>query len=113
MLQLIAALLAWTEEQKEQAGLMRPGGIVATGSMRLPQSPFRRTPSTPLLGSDSMMDPQSATSKESLAELWSEFLEREAQEGQMQRSRKSSVASPPPIERSVSGAGLGLVAEKE
>ncbi|KAF2100632.1 hypothetical protein NA57DRAFT_65081 [Rhizodiscina lignyota] len=110
VLQLIAALLSWTDEQKEQAGLARPGSVGAiTGSLRLPQSPFRRTPSTPSLGSDLMLDPQSATSKESLAELWSEFLEREAQEGKS-GSRKSSVTSPPSVvgDKEKGPSGLGL-----
>lgn len=114
VLQLIAALLSWTDEQKEQAGLARPGGTVATatGSLRLPQSPFVRSPSTPSLGADAMMNPPSATSKESLAELWSDFLEREAQEGRSPGSRRTSVTSPGPIERTMSGSGLGLIQEK-
>lgn len=48
--------------------------------LRVPLSPFRRTPSTPSL-SDSTFDNHAGGSKESLAELWSDFLEREAQEG--------------------------------
>ena len=46
VLQLIAALLAWTEEEREKAGLARPGSIASssagTGSLRLPQSPASR-----------------------------------------------------------------------
>ena len=52
VLQLIAALLGWTEEQREAAGLLRQGGgsfAGTTGSLKLPMSPFRRTPSTPSL----------------------------------------------------------------
>merc|ERR1712093_375326 len=85
VLQLIAALLGWNDEQREQAGLARPGGGGAsssmTGSLRLPGSPLvHRTPSTPALhhdyfGPDSAMSPGS---KETLSELWQDFLEREA-----------------------------------
>lgn len=93
VLQLIAALLAWNEQQKEQAGLLRQGSN--NESLRVPMSPFRRTPSTPALSTDFMGDSQSAgaTSKESLAELWSEFLEREAESGSVSAggSRRGSV----------------------
>lgn len=78
ILQLIAALLGWNEEQKEQAGLLRQGSL--QGSLRLPVSPFRRTPSTPSLSSDFVAESPTG-GKESLAELWSEFLEREAEAG--------------------------------
>ncbi|KIW52726.1 hypothetical protein PV05_08349 [Exophiala xenobiotica] len=85
VLQLIAALLGWNDEQREQAGLARPGGGGAsssmTGSLRLPGSPLvHRTPSTPALHHD-YFGPDSATSpgsKETLSELWQDFLEREA-----------------------------------
>ena len=80
ILQLIAALLGWSEEQKEQAGLVRQGSM-ASGSLRLPVSPFRRTPSTPSLSTDFVPDSPAGATKESLAELWSEFLEREAEAG--------------------------------
>lgn len=97
VLQLIAALLGWSEEQKEQAGLLRQGSMSLTGSLRVPVSPFRRTPSTPSLSTDfsSADSPASATTRESLAELWSEFLEREAEAGGGGgSSRRPSVASP-------------------
>jgi len=83
ILQLIAALLGWDEQQREQAGLLRQGTGVASagGSLRVPVSPFRRTPSTPTLGNDFIPDSPSVASRESLAELWSEFLEREAEAG--------------------------------
>jgi DNA repair exonuclease SbcCD ATPase subunit len=81
VLQLIAALLGWNEEQKEQAGLLRQGSL-ASGSLKLPVSPFRRTPSTPSLSTDFTPEsPAGGATKESLAELWSEFLEREAEAG--------------------------------
>ncbi|KAK4901820.1 hypothetical protein LTR27_001592 [Elasticomyces elasticus] len=101
ILQLIAALLGWDEQQKEQAGLLRTGSV-GTGSLRLPMSPFRRTPSTPSLSSDFVPESPSGASRESLAELWSEFLEREAETGG--GSRRESVAQ---SVRSVSVASQG------
>lgn len=98
ILQLIAALLGWDEQQREQAGLLRQGtGFSATGgSLRVPMSPFRRTPSTPSLsGEFSPISPAGET-RESLAELWSEFLEREAESGDAKAggsSRRGSVMS--------------------
>ncbi|OQO05302.1 hypothetical protein B0A48_09070 [Cryoendolithus antarcticus] len=89
ILQLIAALLGWTEQQKEQAGLLRAGA--GLGTLRLPVSPFRRTPSTPTLGEFVPESPGGA-SRESLAELWSDFLEREAEAGSVSGSRRGSVA---------------------
>nr|OQO30988.1 hypothetical protein B0A51_01227 [Rachicladosporium sp. CCFEE 5018] len=89
ILQLIAALLGWTEQQKEQAGLLRAGA--GLGTLRLPVSPFRRTPSTPTLGEFVPESPGGA-SRESLAELWSDFLEREAEAGSVGGSRRGSVA---------------------
>ena len=89
VLQLIAALLGWDAEQKEQAGLVRQGSMSA-GSLKVPLSPFRRGSSTTSLSTDfSAESPASATTKESLAELWSDFLEREAEAG---KSRAPSVA---------------------
>ena len=124
VLQLIAALLGWTEgvsslilcgrlaaylchivangipEQREQAGLARPGA--SNAQLRVPLSPFRRTPSTPSLANDFVTTPTSG-SRESLAELWSDFLDREAQEGGTNRresaaaaQRSISFTSPPP-----------------
>ncbi|KAH9881462.1 hypothetical protein IAQ61_000187 [Plenodomus lingam] len=83
-LQLISALLGWTDEQREQAGLARPGTSSSSASLRIPLTPFRRTPSTPSLHSaatDPMLMASSSSNKESLAELWQDFLEREAAEG--------------------------------
>lgn len=80
-------------EQKEQAGLARKGASASGGSLRLPISPFRRAPSTPALNSDHTLD--ASSSKESLAELWSDFLEREAQQGMSpDSSRRPSVLDP-------------------
>lgn len=96
-LQLISALLGWTDEQREQAGLARPGTSSTASGLRIPLSPFRRTPSTPSLNnmSDPMLMASSSSNKESLAELWQDFLEREAAEGK-NVSRRGSAASPPP-----------------
>jgi chromosome segregation ATPase len=98
VLQLIAALLAWDDAQRETAGLVRQGGsgfsilggnpgasggtgAGSTGSLRAPLSPFRRTPSTPTLVHEFPSDASGGAGKESLAELWSEFLDREAEAG--------------------------------
>jgi hypothetical protein len=89
ILQIIASLLNWTEEQKEQAGLARPGA--ASNSLRLPISPFHRTPSTPTLSSEFFTEPSG--NKESLADLWTGFLERSAEEGSAKDSRSGSVSS--------------------
>jgi hypothetical protein len=95
ILQIIAALLGWTDEQKEQAGLARPGA--SNNSIRLPMSPFHRTPSTPSLSSEFFPDTSSSReNRESLAELWTGFLERQAEEGSMPASRTGSMSSNAP-----------------
>ena len=66
-------------------------------------SPFRRTPSTPSLTSDHMLADGGA-SKETLAELWSDFLEREASDGTSD-SRRPSTASPS-VEKQPGGLGI-------
>ncbi|KAF2720806.1 hypothetical protein K431DRAFT_313092 [Polychaeton citri CBS 116435] len=93
VLQLIAALLSWDEQQKEQAGLLR-AGTGTLGTLKVPSSPFRRTPSTPSLSTDTFSPDgfSGPTSKESLAELWSDFLDREAQAGGA-TSRRGSISS--------------------
>lgn len=88
----MAGYLNWTDEQREQAGLARPG--TSSNSLRLPNSPFNRTPSSSALNTDIFSEPASARDKESLAELWAGFLERSAQEGVSDTpSRKDSVSS--------------------
>ncbi|KAK2735965.1 hypothetical protein FQN57_001038 [Myotisia sp. PD_48] len=78
ILQLIAALLGWTEEQREQAGLARPGASGNFNSLRLPKSSsMHKTPSSPSLATG-YFGSDMGTRKESLAELWSNFLERES-----------------------------------
>lgn len=98
ILQVIAGLLNWTDEQREQAGLARPG-TSSNNSLRLPTTPFHRTPSSPALNTEFFTEPTSATStsaKESLADLWAGFLERSVEEaagGGDTSSRKGSVSS--------------------
>ncbi|KAF2127226.1 hypothetical protein P153DRAFT_358844 [Dothidotthia symphoricarpi CBS 119687] len=110
-LQLISALLGWTEEQREQAGLARPGASSSSSALRLPMSPFRRVPSTPSLNSssDPMLMASSSSNKESLAELWQDFLEREAAEGKIGSRRESTASSSPMRNGNEKGAsGLGI-----
>ena len=97
ILQVIAGMLNWTEEQKEQAGLARPG--TSSSSLRLPASPFHRTPSTPSLNTEFFAESSGQTSKESLADLWAGFLERSVEEAAVSgsiagiSSRKGSMSS--------------------
>ncbi|ORY64091.1 uncharacterized protein BCR38DRAFT_206405 [Pseudomassariella vexata] len=92
ILQVIAGLLNWTDEQREQAGLARPG--TASNTLRLPTSPFHRTPSTPSLNTEFFSEPTPASAKESLADLWAGFLERSVEEASTgEGSRKGSVSS--------------------
>ncbi|PNS14890.1 hypothetical protein CAC42_2119 [Sphaceloma murrayae] len=113
ILQLISALLGWNDEQREQAGLSRPGATNA--ALRVPLSPFRRTPSTPSLSTD-MLGNSTGQSRESLAELWSDFLEREAEtgggskvtsrRGSIAASQRSASVTSPPLKGEQSGAGI-------
>jgi hypothetical protein len=94
ILQVIAGLLNWTEEQREQAGLARPGSV--THTLRLPPSPFHRTPSSPALNQEFFAEPTSASGRESLADLWAGFLERSVEEAGVSGkapSRKDSTSS--------------------
>ncbi|KAJ5740939.1 hypothetical protein N7493_000811 [Penicillium malachiteum] len=91
ILQLIAALLGWDDEQREQAGLARPGTSNQPGKLRVPGTPLR-TPSTPNLAG--YMDNGASATKEGLAELWSDFLEREAEEKQISSMRRGSHPGP-------------------
>ena len=95
----MAGFINFEIEQREQAGLARPGGASTSSGLRIPMSSFRRTPSTPSLNSisDPMLMASSSSNKESLAELWQDFLEREAAEGKDGVRRESgSATSPPP-----------------
>ncbi|KAI0163043.1 hypothetical protein BJ166DRAFT_525210 [Pestalotiopsis sp. NC0098] len=93
ILQVIAGLLNWTDEQREQAGLARPGA--SSNTLRLPHSPFHRTPSTPSLNTDFFSEPTpTSANRESLSDLWASFLERSAEEGKPgDGSRKGSGSS--------------------
>ncbi|KAL8366008.1 hypothetical protein RB595_004677 [Gaeumannomyces hyphopodioides] len=98
VLQVIAGMLNWSEEQKERAGLARPG--TSSSSLRLPASPFHRTPSTPSLNTEFFAESTSGqNSKESLADLWAGFLERSVEEAAVSgaiagmSSRKGSMSS--------------------
>ncbi|KAJ5587934.1 uncharacterized protein N7459_003699 [Penicillium hispanicum] len=91
ILQLIAALLGWDDEQREQAGLARPGTSNMPGKLRVPGTPLR-TPSTPNLATEFMDN--GASSKETLAELWSNFLEQEAEAGSVSTMRRGSHPGP-------------------
>ncbi|KAK2854384.1 hypothetical protein FQN49_005145 [Arthroderma sp. PD_2] len=96
ILQLIAALLAWTDEQREQAGLARPGTSGAFNNLRAPRSTsVFKTPSSPSLATG-YFGGNADTRKESLAELWSNFLEQEAQtEGKLRESGNESPLDKP------------------
>lgn len=119
----MSAILAWTEEQQESAGLARPGAshqsINPNLSLRLPLGPFGRRVSSsasfhqPLFSASStslssMQEVTSPSGRESLSELWSGFLEREAMEGSggggggQRRLSTSSAAS------ATGGGGGGL-----
>ncbi|KAK3903851.1 hypothetical protein C8A05DRAFT_14210 [Staphylotrichum tortipilum] len=107
ILQIMAGLLTWSDEQREKAGLARPGAASATtaaptssgnghGLLRLPSSPFHRTPSSPALSSDFFAEPTPVThagGKESLADLWASFLEQSVDEAAGGGGRKDSVGS--------------------
>ncbi|KZZ97188.1 golgi matrix protein [Ascosphaera apis ARSEF 7405] len=99
VLQLIGALLGWSDEEKEQAGLARPGSTTHStspfGALRSPTSPMFRNTSTSSLPADYLTAGGSGSRKESLAELWSDFLEQEAQ-GSEKSSRRPSTSKPPP-----------------
>jgi hypothetical protein len=61
------------------------------GKLRVPGTPLR-TPSTPNLATDFMDN--GASSKETLAELWSNFLEQEAETGDINSMRRGSHPGP-------------------
>ncbi|KAI6248100.1 GRIP domain-containing protein [Erysiphe necator] len=79
VLQLIASLLNWTDEQKEQAGLARPG--TSNLSQRLPPANFNRTPSMQSLSLE--FSNEAPVKRESLSDLWKGFLERSAEESKL------------------------------
>ncbi|KAL2128725.1 hypothetical protein VTI74DRAFT_8727 [Chaetomium olivicolor] len=109
ILQVMAGLLSWTDEQREKAGLARPGTSSSTAThnihhnhhntLRLPTSPlssFHRTPSSPALSSEFFAEPTPMSGKESLADLWASFLEKSVavdEAGNGGEKRKDSVSS--------------------
>ncbi|KAI5285713.1 hypothetical protein KEM54_000354 [Ascosphaera aggregata] len=127
VLQLIGALLGWGDayertennsEEKEQAGLARPGStthasssssssspLSAFGALRSPTSAMFRNTSTPSLPADylaaSSSSPTTATSaasrKDSLAELWNNFLEQEAHSNSEKLAEKLPDSKSPPL----------------
>lgn len=88
---ILRAIANVSPEQREQAGLARPGTSSMPGKLRVPGTPLR-TPSTPNLATEFMDG--GASSKETLAELWSNFLEQEAEAGSMNPSRRGSHQGP-------------------
>lgn len=88
---VLAFRLSMYTEQREQAGLARPGTSSMPGKLRVPGTPLR-TPSTPNLATEFMDN--GASSKETLAELWSNFLEQEAEAGNMNSMRRGSHPGP-------------------
>jgi hypothetical protein len=77
-------------EQREQAGLSRPGA--SNPSLRTPISPWHRTPSTPSLSTEFLSPQPTPKTGVSLGGLWNEFLETEASSGG-RASRSTSVSS--------------------
>lgn len=94
VLQVIAGMLQWTDEQKEKAGLARPG--TASSSLRLPSSPFGRTPSTPSLNTEILLESTSSsvtgTGSKSLSSMFKAFLEESVNE-----TASSAVAADDPL----------------
>jgi hypothetical protein len=87
----MAGYLGWTDDQREQAGLARPG--TSSTSLRLPASPFHRTPSTPSLKEDFFSEPTPTSAKESLADLWASFLERSVEDAHVGTAQRKDSAS--------------------
>jgi hypothetical protein len=77
-------------DKREQAGLSRPGTIKEP-SLRVPLTPFRKNSAPSLETEGGVMEQRG--SKESLAELWHDFLEREAADGTVSSPRRPSSAS--------------------
>ncbi|KAH8693091.1 putative Golgi matrix protein [Talaromyces proteolyticus] len=90
ILQLIAALLQWNDDQREQAGLARPGTSGSVAGLQVPKFSVSRRPSAPSLATEYMENGHAG--KETLAELWSNFLEQEAQTGGGNATRSGSNA---------------------
>ncbi|KIH95263.1 golgi family matrix protein [Sporothrix brasiliensis 5110] len=82
VLQVIAGMLHWTDDEKERAGLARPG--TSSSSLRLPASPFGRTPSTPSLNTEFLLESSSLSgpppTNKSLSTMFKAFLEESVNE---------------------------------
>ncbi|KJR86941.1 golgi family matrix protein [Sporothrix schenckii 1099-18] len=82
VLQVIAGMLHWTDDEKERAGLARPG--TSSSSLRLPASPFGRTPSTPSLNTEFQLESSSLSgpppTNKSLSTMFKAFLEESVNE---------------------------------
>jgi hypothetical protein len=79
-------------DKREQAGLSRPGApTTKESSLRVPLTPFRKNSAPSLETEGGLMEQRG--SKESLAELWHDFLEREAADGTVSSPRRPSSAS--------------------
>ncbi|CAK7203377.1 hypothetical protein SEUCBS139899_006110 [Sporothrix eucalyptigena] len=73
VLQVIASILEWSDDIREKVGLARPGA--SASSLRLPASPFGRTPSSTSLHASAASEMStSSTNKPSLANLFANFL---------------------------------------
>lgn len=82
VLQVIAGMLNWNDEEREKAGLARPG-TSSSSSLRLPLSPFGRTPSTPGLNTEFMLEASGSApsiNNKSLSKMFKDFLEEGAGE---------------------------------
>ncbi|KAL9108812.1 MAG: hypothetical protein Q9227_006469 [Pyrenula ochraceoflavens] len=94
VLRLIADLLRWSDEEKEQAGLLRQASSAqvtpSSSSLNLPTSPLQRHQSNAntLAHMSLLNDGAASVRKESLAELWQTFLEEQAAQGQGQEKRE-------------------------
>ncbi|CAK7275327.1 hypothetical protein SEPCBS57363_006624 [Sporothrix epigloea] len=75
ILQILASILEWKDDVKEKVGLTRPGASAST--LRLPASPFGRTPSTPALHAAIFSESvPTGANQPSLSELWTNFLKK-------------------------------------
>lgn len=92
-------LILISTDQREQAGLSRPGTSSTmnniTTALKVPSFYVHRTPSTPSLMSDYMENGNNAGGKETLAELWSNFLEQEAEAAGHESKRGSTAGLSP------------------
>ena len=104
ILQVISGYLNWTDDEKAKVGLLRGSGSGTSGggvpfgpssgmSLRIAQSPFHRTPSTPSLNTEFFAQDAPSATKESLADLWADFLERGAEEAAGEGIRKDSAST--------------------